>query len=249
MLDAAAAAAQTPHLTRGRQNVILRRRSPTPHRTLALVQAPSDRASELAAWLSRTALGDRVAFAALYQATSAHLFGVILRINRDRSLAEELLQDIYVNIWRAAGGFDAARAQPMTWLVSIARNRAIDSLRRAKADVKTVSRSLPGADGEDDGDLLAALPSEAAGPLQLLEQAADARALTHCVRQLSAEQQQCVALAYYQGLSHAEVAEHLVQPLGTVKSWVRRALSALKSCLARAADAAEASTQAPARGA
>lgn len=212
-----------------------------------------DRGSELAGWLARTALGDRVAFAALYRATSAHLFGVVLRINRDRSQAEELLQDIYVNIWRAAGSFDAARAQPMTWLVSIARNRAIDSLRRAKADVKTVSRSLPGAQGDDGGeddiDLLAALPSDAAGPLQLLEQAADARALTHCVRQLSAEQQQCVALAYYQGLSHAEVADHLVQPLGTVKSWVRRALGALKQCLARAAAATDGAAQSPARGA
>ena len=219
---------------------------------MAPAQVPSDRAPELAGWLARTALGDRAAFAALYQATSAHLFGVILRINRDRSQAEELLQDIYVNIWRAAGGFDAARAQPMTWLVSIARNRAIDSLRRAKTDVKTVSRSAPGAEGEEDMDLLAALPSEAAGPLQLLEQAAAARELTRCVRQLSAEQQQCVALAYYQGLSHAEVAEHLTHPLGTVKSWVRRALSALKSCLARAAhagDAATAATQTPAGGA
>jgi RNA polymerase sigma-70 factor (ECF subfamily) len=207
-----------------------------------------DRVSELAGWLARTALGDRAAFASLYRASSAHLFGVILRINADRSQAEELLQDIYVNIWRAAGSFDAARAQPMTWLVSIARNRAIDSLRRARTDVKTVSRSLPDADGDEDGDLLAALPSDAAGPLQLLEQAADARALTHCVRQLSAEQQQCVALAYYQGLSHAEVAEQLVQPLGTVKSWVRRALAALKSCLARAAEAPEAAAQNPARG-
>lgn len=196
---------------------------------------PVDRASEIAVWLARTALGDRVAFAALYRATSAHLFGVILRINHDRAQAEELLQDIYVNIWRAAGSFDAARAQPMTWLISIARNRAIDSLRRAKTDVKTVSTSVPGTEGEEDIDLLARLPSDAAGPLQLLEQAAQARELTHCVKQLSVEQQQCVALAYYQGLSHAEVAEHLTQPLGTVKSWVRRALGALKQCLARAA--------------
>ena len=196
---------------------------------------PVDRSSEIATWLSRTALGDRVAFAALYRATSAHLFGVILRINHDRSQAEELLQDIYVNIWLPPGTFDAARAQPMTWLISIARNRAIDSLRRGKTEVKTVSTSVPGDEGEEDGDLLARLPSEAAGPLQLLEQAADARELTQCVKQLSVEQQQCVALAYYQGLSHAEVAEHLTQPLGTVKSWVRRALGALKQCLARAA--------------
>ena len=220
--------------------------SPTKKSTVPVTSAPTDRSSELAGWLARTALGDRSAFAALYTATSAHLFGVILRINADRPQAEELLQDIYVNIWRAAGGYDAARAQPMTWLVSIARNRAIDSLRRAKSEVKTVSRSAPGAEGEDDIDLLTALPSGDAGPLQLLEQAADARDLTHCVRQLSIEQQQCVALAYYQGLSHAEVAAHLTQPLGTVKSWVRRALAALKQCLARAAS--EPGATAPARG-
>jgi RNA polymerase sigma-70 factor (ECF subfamily) len=184
--------------------------------------------------LSRVALGDRAAFAALYKATSAHLFGVILRINPDRAQAEDLLQDIFVSIWRAAQGFDAARAQPMTWLTSIARNKAIDSLRRRKTEVSTVSTHVPGHDGEDDTDRLATLPSGDAGPLELLLQAAQLQQVTHCVGELSAEQQQCVALAYYQGLSHSEVAEHLAQPLGTVKSWVRRALIALKDCLGQA---------------
>jgi RNA polymerase sigma factor (sigma-70 family) len=192
----------------------------------------SDRSTALAEVLSRVALGDRVAFGTLYKETSAHLFGVILRINSDRAQAEDLLQDIFVNIWRAASGFDAARAQPMTWLTSIARNRAIDSLRRRKTEVSTVATHSVGDDGEEL-DLLAAQPSDAAGPLDLLVQAAAAREVTHCVGELSAEQQQCVALAYYQGLSHAEVAEHLAQPLGTVKSWVRRALIALRDCLGR----------------
>lgn len=194
----------------------------------------SDRSTALAETLSRVALGDRAAFAALYQSTSAHLFGVILRINPDRAQAEDLLQDIFVSIWRAAQGFDAARAQPMTWLTSIARNKAIDSLRRRKTEVSTVSTHVPGHDGEDDTDRLAALPSGDAGPLELLLQAAEMQQVTHCVGELSAEQQQCVALAYYQGLSHSEVAEHLTQPLGTVKSWVRRALIALKDCLGQA---------------
>jgi RNA polymerase sigma-70 factor, ECF subfamily len=195
----------------------------------------TDRSEVLADALARVALGDRAAFATLYRMTSPHLFGVILRIQPDRAQAEDLLQDIFINIWRAAQGFDASRSQPMTWLTSIARNRAIDSRRRSKTEVPTVSRHAGAADSEDEDDLLAALPSDDAGPLDLLQQAARAREITHCLGELSAEQQQCLALAYYQGLSHAEVAKHLTQPLGTVKSWVRRALLALKDCLGRAA--------------
>jgi RNA polymerase sigma-70 factor (ECF subfamily) len=120
----------------------------------------------------------------------------------------------------------------MTWLTSIARNRAIDSLRRRKTEVSTVSAHA-GDDDRADDNLIDAMPSEDAGPLERLQHSAQMRDLVHCIGQLSAEQQQCVALAYYQGLSHAEVAQHLVQPLGTVKSWVRRALMALKDCLAQ----------------
>ncbi len=184
--------------------------------------------------LSLVALGDRAAFAALYRCTSAHLFGVILRINSNRAQAEDLLQDVFVNVWRAASGFDAARAQAMTWLTSIARNRAIDSLRRRRTEVSTVSTHAAGAEDDEDVDLLALIPTDEHGPLGLLQQAVQAHQVSRCVDQLSAQQQQCVALAYYQGLSHAEVAVHLVQPLGTVKSWLRRALQSLKDCLGAA---------------
>jgi RNA polymerase sigma-70 factor (ECF subfamily) len=190
----------------------------------------ADRRAALAAMLARVALGDRRAFEQLYQATSAHLLGVILRIQRDRALGEDLLQDVFVNVWRAAQGFDAARAQPMTWLISIARNRAIDSLRRQKTEPRTVSSHGHDDDGNDTS-LIESVASDAAGPLELLQDAAQQRAVTRCIGALSREQQQCVALAYYQGLSHSEVAQHLSQPLGTVKSWVRRALMALKDCL------------------
>jgi RNA polymerase sigma factor (sigma-70 family) len=196
----------------------------------------NERNRSLAAALARVALGDRAAFATLYELCSAQLFGVILHINADRAQAEDVLQDCFVSIWRAARSFDAARAQPMPWLTSIARNGAIDSLRRRRGEVRTVSRWTAASDDHDDDvDMLSTMPSPDAGPLDLLEQAARSQALERCIDRLSAEQQQCLALAYYQGLSHSEVAQHLVQPLGTVKSWVRRALLSLKDCLERAA--------------
>lgn len=198
------------------------------------MDAPADdRNAALAQLLARVALGDRAAFAGLYKAVSAQLLGVILRIQRDRGQAEDVLQEVFVAVWRAAQGYDAARAQPMTWLTSIARHRAIDSLRRGKAEVATVT-SLAGDDDGDDPNLVDTLPSDLSGPMESLAQADQAKAVTRCMGRLSAEQQQCVALAYYQGLSHSEVAQHLRQPLGTVKSWVRRALMSLKDCLSGA---------------
>jgi RNA polymerase sigma factor (sigma-70 family) len=194
---------------------------------------PLSRSDELAALLSRIALGDRVSFATLYRQTSAHLLGVVIRINSDRAQAEDLLQEIFVKIWGAAGSFDAQRAQPMTWLTSIARHRAIDSLRRRQAGPTWVT-TRSGAEPDEDDELLDQLASADAGPMELLGQAVQARAVAVCLKGLSGEQQQTLALAFYQGLSHSEVAEQLRQPLGTVKSWVRRGLLALRACLERA---------------
>ncbi len=192
-----------------------------------------ERSRELSQLLARTGLGDRAAFARLYERSSGHLFAVVLRIQRDRGQAEDLLQEIYVSVWKAAASFDAARSQPLTWLTHIARNRAIDSLRRASAQPRT--ESLSAADDDDRPDPHEALASEDPGPLDLLGQASDKRQLSHCMEHLSAPQRQSVALAFFDGLSHAEVAEQLREPLGTVKSWVRRALQTLKGCLEKAA--------------
>ena len=192
------------------------------------------RSHELASLMSRSALGDRAAFARLYDLTSGHLFAVVLRIQRDRALAEDLLQEVYVNVWRSVGSFDAAQSQPMTWLTSIARNKAIDSLRRAQA--QPVMQSVHRENDDDDRpDLDLTLADESPGPADLLSQAGDARRLDTCMKGLTAPQRQSVALAFFDGLSHAEIAVHLQQPLGTVKSWVRRALLSLKECLERAA--------------
>ena len=193
----------------------------------------SDRSRELSQLLARAGLGDRAAFATLYEKSSAHLFAVVLRICRDRAHAEDILQEVYVNVWRAASGFDAAQSQPLTWLTSIARNRAIDSLRRAQTQPQLHTTTTTTGDDEDP-DVYETTADDNPGPLELLSRASDARALSYCMQDLSAPQRQSVALAFYDGLSHAEVAEKMGQPLGTVKSWVRRALLTLKACLERA---------------
>ena len=223
---------------------------------VAPATAWSERSQELAQLLARAGLGDRRAFADLYDKTSGYLFGVVLRIQHDRAVAEELLQEIYVALWKAAAGFDAARSQPLTWLTHIARNRAIDSLRRAETQPRMTSlHSVGHDDGGEGGDAddahrlaLEALPDEAAGPFDLLRRASEARELGRCMEHLSAAQRQSVALAFYDGLSHAEVATRMQQPLGTVKSWVRRALAALKSCLAHGVQRDRASSPASVAG-
>jgi len=152
------------------------------------------RSHELAQLMSRSALGDRTAFARLYDLTSGHLFAVVLRIQRDRALAEDLLQEVYVNLWRSVGRFDAAQSQPMTWLTSVARNRAIDSLRRAQA--QPVMQSVHREDDDDERpDLDQQLADESPGPADLLSQAAEARRLDTCMKGLTAVQRQSVASA------------------------------------------------------
>ena len=190
----------------------------------------TERSLTLSKLLAHAGLGDRAAFATLYEQTSAHLLGVVLRIQRDRAQAEDILQEVYVNVWRAAQSFDAAQSQPLTWLSSIARNRAIDSLRRTQTQPQFRSTITSTAD-EEETDVYDTVADSAPGPLDLLSRASDARALSSCMQGLSAQQRQSVALAFFDGLSHAEVAEQMRQPLGTVKSWVRRALMSLKGCL------------------
>lgn len=168
--------------------------------------------------LARTALGDRGAFRELYEASAAKLFGVALRILRREDWAEEVLQDCYVSVWRHAPEYRASRAAPMTWMTSIVRNRCLDWLRR------------PHPQPLDD-ELMEGLESENPGPLAQLESSRDSAALARCLRGLDAKQRQAIALAFFDGLSHAELAAHLREPLGTVKTWVRRGLARLKDCL------------------
>jgi len=172
--------------------------------------------------VARCAQGDRGAFRSLYQATSAKLYGVALRILRREDWAEEVLQECYVSVWRHARDYRAGRAAPMTWMTSIVRNRCLDWLRR------------PNPEPLQD-EVLQNIESENPGPLAILETSRDTAALARCLRGLEPRQRQAIALAFFDGLSHAELARHLREPLGTVKTWVRRGLARLRSCLAELA--------------
>ena len=174
----------------------------------------------LAQWLAACANRDRAAFARLYQATSAKLYGVAVRILRREDWAEEVLQECYVSIWTHALDYRPGLAAPMTWMTSIVRNRCLDWLRRPRLEL-----------ADEDGALTEAAESDSPGPLAELERTKDAAALARCLAALEARQRQAIALAFYDGLSHAELASHLREPLGTVKTWVRRGLLKLKSCL------------------
>ena len=183
------------------------------------------RSDKLAALLARTALGDQRAFAELYALASAHLYAVAIRIMRDGAIAEEMLQEAFVSVWHHAGTYDAAKSQPITWLTSIVRNRCLDRLRRREVDTETLTPR------DDDEAPAWEPPSEGPTPVELLLAAADARALRGCLDGLEPGPRQAIALAFFRGLSHRELAAHLREPLGTVKSWVRRGLATLRRCL------------------
>lgn len=175
--------------------------------------------------LARVALGDRAAMRKVYDATSAHLFGVALRILNRRDLAEDVLQEAFVNVWHHAGSYRASQAEPMTWLISIVRNKALDHLR---AGQRFVAESIDVAGDEHE---VRQIPDERPDPVQLLMAAGDALLIRGCLEAIEATQRQCLALAYYHGYSHTEVAEHLRAPLGSVKAWIRRGLERLRKCL------------------
>lgn len=183
-----------------------------------------ERNARLMQLLARTALKDQRAFAELYRTTSPHLYAVALRILREAAAAEEVLQESFVNVWHHAASYVAAKSQPLTWLTSIVRNRCLDHLRRREVETVTM-------DDEEEGVTIAA---QGPTPLEMLLAGADALAVKGCIEALEPAQKQAIALAFFQGLSHSELALHLRQPLGTVKSWVRRGLERLRACLDRA---------------
>ena len=169
--------------------------------------------------MSRVAAGEREALRQLYQATSAKLFGVCLRILSDREESEDVLQDVYVTIWRRADRFDPARAGVMTWLSTIARNRAIDRLRaRGPLAYAGPIDDLEIADGADSAETL-------------LSAADDRNKLHGCLSELDDRTQKVIRTAFFEGVTYETLARNMDAPLGTVKSWIRRGLAKLKGCL------------------
>jgi RNA polymerase sigma-70 factor (ECF subfamily) len=181
---------------------------------------------QLRSLLAAVARREAAAFRALYDATSPKLFGFALRILNRKELAEEVLQESFVSVWNNAGSYQAGLAAPMTWMTTIVRNRAYDLLRRVDATVEIDANTF-------DKDVMEALESSEPSPFDALSMDADAKALAQCFSRLEGLHRQAIALAFYHDLSHSEVAERMKLPLGTVKTWVRRGLERLRTCLTR----------------
>ena len=173
---------------------------------------------ELVPLLSGIAAGDRSALATLYQRTSAKLYGICTRILPSEDDAQEVLQDVFLTVWRKADRYDENRASPITWLAVMARNKAIDRLR---------ARSLATAGLDAVADLADDRPSA----LEVIEQGEDRARLARCLDQLDSNQGAMIRAAFLDGATYAELAARETVPLGTMKSWIRRGLMRLRSCL------------------
>jgi RNA polymerase sigma-70 factor (ECF subfamily) len=170
---------------------------------------------ELAQLLQRCAAQDTAAFRTLYDKTSPILFARLLRMLRRRSVAEEALQDVYVRIWQRAVQFEAHRGRALAWMVTIARYCAIDLMRRERMVLVS-------------DDSLAEIADESAGDSPAFEKPNN---FDDCIGQLNDKTRQCLTLAFVEGRSHDEIARITTNPLGSVKSWIRRGLMSLKQCL------------------
>lgn len=171
--------------------------------------------------LLATGREDRAAFQQLYRLTSAKLFGITLRICGDRRAAEDVLQEVYLVIWRRAGAFEPGRASPITWMSTIARNRAIDWRRahptRAAAPVEEAD----------------AVPDPGPDAVARLLADEETRRLRGCLDELEGAQRESIRTAFFDGVTYAELAARRGVPAGTAKSWIRRGLIRLRDCLGR----------------
>ena len=177
---------------------------------------------DIEALIARIALGERQAFSELYQATSAKLLGVSLRVLNDRAAAEDAMQDTFVKVWKNADRYQSNGLSPMTWLITIARNTAIDRLRKTKAK--------PTSDLDDYSEVL---PSGGPTPEGAAIAASEAGRITACLDELESDRRDAVKGAYLNGDTYADLAARFNVPLNTMRTWLRRSLMSLRECMAR----------------
>ncbi len=182
--------------------------------------SPAPATDGLADLLGRIAARDEAAFSALYKATSAKLYGVVARILPRGDAAADALQEAYVRIWEKAGEFDPAKGSPLAWMATIARNRALDEVRRVRpGSLEDLPESFePAADDVD--------------PLAARERSERLAALINCLQALDEEKRAVVLLAYYRGSSREALARRFGRPVPTIKTWLHRSLAQLRDCLA-----------------
>ena len=176
--------------------------------------------ADLAALLRRVARGDRQAFAEFYDQTNSRVYGLVIRVLRDSGYSEETTQEVYLEVWRAASHYDPAKGSALAWLLTMAHRRAIDRVRTEQAASQRESR-YGTANVDPASDVVA--DSAIAGD--------ERRRVIACLDALTEAQRQCVELAYYGGLTYAEVSQRLATNLSTIKSRMRDALRGLRNCL------------------
>lgn len=176
--------------------------------------------SDIADLIARTALRDRQAFRSLYQRTSAKLFGVTLRILKDRSEAEEALQEVYVKVWQRADRYVAGGYSPISWLVAVARNHSLDVLRARRP-------------ASDDIDVALEVPDAGPDPEKSAVDSDERSRIERCLAELEGDKANAVRGAYLDGFSYDELAVRHNVPLNTMRTWLRRSLMKLKDCLER----------------
>ena len=177
------------------------------------------------ALLQACAQGQRSALQRLYEQECRFLMGVALRIVRDKAAAEDVLQDAFVNIWNKAATFDPLRGEGRGWMCSIVRHGALDAIRSSARTVSVEEDTM-------DALLEAADPPASPDMLDIFERRSTMGRLDDCMSRLDVAKRNCVLFAYLDGCTHAEIAERLNAPLGSVKAWIRRGVAALKECMA-----------------
>ncbi|WP_133858516.1 sigma-70 family RNA polymerase sigma factor [Comamonas sp. JUb58] len=182
--------------------------------------------TELMLLLDRIAAREDKALRLLYDETASRLYGLALRILGNKAWAEDVLQDSFVAIWRHADSYRDSLSPPLAWMGMLVRSRALDFLRRRKAERLDQHAVVDDMDDLPQGD-------EAQGPMQSVEASEQATVLQQCMERLQQAQRQVVSLAYLRDLSHSELASHFQLPLGTVKTWMRRSLEQLRKCMDR----------------